>query len=105
MVTAAGGVSVCAHPYAARRGATVGPEDIAALAEAGLTGVEAEHPDHYPTEAAELRRLGTELGLVVTGASDFHGAGRPQGLGAALTEADAYERLIAAASRSPVGGA
>jgi predicted metal-dependent phosphoesterase TrpH len=105
MVSAAGGVSVFAHPYAARRGATVGPEDIAALTEAGLTGVEAEHPDHYPAEAAELRRLGTELGLIVTGSSDFHGAGRSQGLGAALTDPDAYERLIAAASRRPVGPA
>ena len=103
LVAAAGGVSVFAHPYAARRGATVGPEDIAVLAGAGLTGVEAEHPDHFPSEAAELRRLGTELGLVVTGASDFHGAGRPQGLGAALTDPDQYERLIAAAARQPVG--
>jgi predicted metal-dependent phosphoesterase TrpH len=105
MVSAAGGVSVFAHPYAARRGATVGPEDIAALTEAGLAGVEAEHPDHYPAEAAELRRLGAELGLIVTGSSDFHGAGRSQGLGAALTDPDAYERLIAAASRRPVGPA
>jgi predicted metal-dependent phosphoesterase TrpH len=102
LVRAAGGVSVFAHPYAARRGATVGAEDIAALARAGLIGLEAEHPDHFPAEAAELRRLGTELGLIVTGASDFHGAGRPQGLGAALTDPDAYERLIAAASGRPV---
>ena len=105
MVTAAGGVSVFAHPYAARRGATVGPEDIATLADVGLTGVEAEHPDHYPSEADELRRLGTELGLIVTGSSDFHGAGRSQGLGAALTGPDEYERLIAAASSRPVGPA
>lgn len=105
LVSCAGGVSVFAHPYAARRGATVGADDIATLARAGLTGVEAEHPDHYPSEAADLRHLGEELGLIVTGASDFHGAGRPQALGAALTDPEAYERLIAAASRSPVGPA
>lgn len=105
LVTAAGGVSVFAHPYAARRGATVGADDIATLARVGLAGIEAEHPDHYPSEAAELRRLAAELGLVVTGSSDFHGAGRPQGLGAALTEPDAYEQLISAASRSPIGPA
>jgi predicted metal-dependent phosphoesterase TrpH len=101
LVAAAGGVSVFAHPYAARRGAIVGTDDIETLARAGLTGVEAEHPDHFPEEAAELRRLGHDLGLVVTGASDFHGAGRPQGLGAALTDPDAYERLVNAASGHP----
>jgi hypothetical protein len=105
LVAGAGGVSVFAHPYAARRGATVSAEDIAALARAGLTGVEAEHPDHFPAEAAELRGLGIELGLVVTGASDFHGAGRPQGLGAALTGPAEYERLIAAAARQAVSPA
>ena len=105
MVTTAGGVSVFAHPYAARRGATVGPEDIAALADAGLTGIEARHPDHYEDEAAELRGLGAELGLIVTGSSDFHGTARAQGLGAELTDPDAYQRLIAAAASRPVGPA
>jgi predicted metal-dependent phosphoesterase TrpH len=102
LIAAAGGVSVFAHPYAARRGKTVGPEDIVTLREAGLHGVEAGHPDHYPQEVAALRELGAELGMIVTGSSDFHGTGRPQGLGAALTDPEAYEQLLATATGRPV---
>lgn len=102
MVRAAGGVSVFAHPFAARRGVTVGPATIEALAAAGLDGVEVDHPDHTPAEMVALRGLAADLGLVGTGASDFHGSGRPQGLGAHTTAMAAYAALVSRAREEPV---
>jgi hypothetical protein len=104
LVRAAGGVSVFAHPFAARRGAVVGPASIAALAAAGLDGVEVDHPDHTRAEAESLRSLASDLGLVVTGASDFHGSGRPHELGVHTTARAAYEALVARAGGRPVPG-
>ncbi|WP_239341284.1 PHP domain-containing protein [Frankia sp. CiP3] len=97
LVRDAGGVSVLAHPYASRRGATIGPAVIAAMARAGLRGLEVDHPDHQPRERNQLRRLAADLGLIVTGASDFHGPSKPQPLGAETTSEQAYEALIAGA--------
>ncbi|MGF7237518.1 MAG: PHP domain-containing protein [Frankia sp.] len=98
MIAEAGGVSVFAHPFASARGEIVGPEVIATMAAAGLTGLEVDHPDHQPEERAHLRDLAAEYHLIVTGSSDFHGATKPQRLGAETTDADQYGALIAAAT-------
>lgn len=98
MIAAAGGVSVFAHPFASKRGEIVGPEVIATMAAAGLTGLEVDHPDHEPEARARLRQLAAEHHLITTGSSDFHGATKPQGLGAETTDPAQYEALIAAAT-------
>jgi predicted metal-dependent phosphoesterase TrpH len=104
LIKAAGGVSVFAHPFARRRGETVGAEVIAAMARAGLTGIEVDHPDHPPQARARLRGLAADLGLVVTGSSDFHGTG-PRRLGAERTGPDDLEALLAGATgASPIHG-
>jgi len=46
LVDGAGGVAVFAHPGAAKRGRSFGPEVVEMLAAAGLAGVEVDHPDH-----------------------------------------------------------
>ena len=86
LVLEAGGVPVMAHPLAARRGRVVSDATIAELAAAGLAGLEVDHPDHLPEERAHLRALAAELGLLSTGASDYHGTGRSQALGQQLTD-------------------
>jgi predicted metal-dependent phosphoesterase TrpH len=101
-VLAAGGVAVMAHPLAAGRGAVVTDDAIARLARAGLTGLEADHPDHLPAERDHLRGLARDLGLLVTGASDYHGSGRPHRLGACLTDQQTYEALLSGARGRPV---
>ncbi|MFI5486668.1 PHP domain-containing protein [Micromonospora echinaurantiaca] len=98
LVRAAGGVPVFAHPRATRRGRIVPDELIAELAAAGLAGLEADHEDHSPAERAHVRGLAAELGLLVTGSSDFHGTHKTVRLGAFHTEPEAYERLVAEAS-------
>lgn len=94
LVRAAGGVTVFAHPRATKRGRTVPDELIAALAAAGLGGLEADHDDHSPAEREHVRGLARELGLVVTGSSDFHGSNKTVQLGACTTAPDQYERLV-----------
>jgi len=98
LVAEAGGVTVFAHPAASARGRTVGDGVIADMAAAGLAGLEVEHPDHTPAAREHLRELATELGLLTTGASDFHGANKSVGLGENLTAQEAYDDLVARAT-------
>ncbi|GIJ77225.1 hypothetical protein SAMN05443287_105108 [Micromonospora phaseoli] len=98
LIRAAGGVPVFAHPRASRRGRIVPDELIAELATVGLVGLEADHEDHSPAERAHVRGLAAELGLLVTGSSDFHGTHKTVQLGAFTTGVEAYERIVAASS-------
>jgi predicted metal-dependent phosphoesterase TrpH len=97
-VREAGGVAVFAHPGAAARGRTVEDSTIAAMAAAGLAGLEVDHPDHTPEARQHLRGLAADLGLLVTGSSDFHGANKTVALGDQLTHRDAYEDLVSRAT-------
>ncbi|MFG2063867.1 PHP domain-containing protein [Micromonospora sp. NPDC048871] len=98
LVRAAGGVPVFAHPRATRRGRIVPDELIAELAAAGLVGLEADHEDHSPAEREHVRGLAADLGLLVTGSSDFHGTHKTVRLGAFTTAPEVYEQLVAASS-------
>src|SRR6266542_432571 len=98
LVREAGGVPVLAQPRATVRGRVVPDELIVELAAAGLFGLEADHPDHSPAERAHVRGLAADLGLVVTGSSDFHGTHKSVRLGELTTAPEVYERILAAAS-------
>lgn len=102
LVRAAGGVSVFAHPKATVRGRIVPDRLIVELAAAGLFGLEADHEDHSIAQREQVRVLAGQLGLVVTGSSDFHGTHKTVRLGAFLTEPAAYEKIVAAATGVPV---
>jgi predicted metal-dependent phosphoesterase TrpH len=105
LISAAGGVAVFAHPGASKRGATVGDDVIVAMAEAGLAALEVDHPDHDAATRDRLRGLAGDLGLLVTGSSDYHGTGKPQGLAACTTDPDVYAELVArATATAPVVG-
>ncbi len=103
-VTAAGGVTVIAHPRARSRGALMDMAQIVELAESGLAGVEADHLDHDVDDRAYLRDLATRAGLVATGSSDFHGANKTVRLGAELTAPDQYAALVQRANGIDVVG-
>lgn len=102
LVVAAGGVPVMAHPRAGRRGRVVTDDDIAELADAGLIGIEADHPDHTPDEREAVRALAARLGLLVTGSSDYHGPLRPNRLGRFTTDPAVFEAIVAAGRGSAV---
>ncbi|MFD9945391.1 PHP domain-containing protein [Nonomuraea sp. NPDC059023] len=97
LVRAAGGAAVLAHP---RRGHEMPDAWIAELAASGLTGLEADHPDHDDEARTQLRGLAADLGLVVTGSSDDHGDLTGHRLGRESTTEEAYETLRAAATNS-----
>ncbi|MFW3173111.1 PHP domain-containing protein [Geodermatophilus sp. CPCC 206100] len=96
LVRAAGGVPVFAHGLATKRGRVVGDEAIAAMVDAGLMGLEVDHPDHDADERAHLRRLAGERGLLVTGSSDYHGTNKTTPIAACTTAPDQLEALLAA---------
>jgi predicted metal-dependent phosphoesterase TrpH len=105
LVRAAGGVPVFAHGLATKRGRVVDDGAIAAMAEAGLLGLEVDHPDHSEEERAHLRGLAGELGLIATGSSDYHGANKTTPIGACLTAPDQLEALLAAGTGTrPLAG-
>jgi 3',5'-nucleoside bisphosphate phosphatase len=101
LVLLAGGVTVLAHPRAGRDW-VVSDEQIAALAAAGLTGVEVFHPDQPEPERASLLGLSRDLGLVVTGGSDDHGRLTGHRIGCEVTAADAYHALVSQAAGLPI---
>jgi predicted metal-dependent phosphoesterase TrpH len=94
LVREAGGVPVFAHGLATRRGRVVGDDAIAAMADAGLLGLEVDHPDHSPEERAHLRGVAGELGLLVTGSSDYHGSNKTTAIAACTTDPDQLEALL-----------
>lgn len=95
MVRAAGGVPVLAHPGAAARGRVISDDTIRAAAQAGLAGLEVDHRDHTPAQRERLSALAAELGLLVTGASDYHGAGKPNRLGEHTTSPEVLAAVVA----------
>lgn len=98
LVRAAGGAAVLAHPRPAERGYQLPDALIVELAENGLTGIEVDHPDHDTAARDQLRALAAELGLVVTGSSDYHGAVKGSELGDNCTAPAEYEALLDAAT-------
>jgi predicted metal-dependent phosphoesterase TrpH len=105
LIKGAGGVAVFAHPAAAKRGRTVPESAIAQLAAAGLDGIEVDHMDHDPDTRARLRGLGAELGLLMTGSSDYHGSRKTCLLGEYTTDPEVYGEITRRATGAfPVPG-
>ena len=90
---AAGGVPVFAHPGAGKRGRIVTTSVIEGMARAGLVGLEIDHRDHDDEQRVRLERIAIRLGLVRTGASDYHGTGKPNRLGENVTSPEVFGRL------------
>ena len=68
VVHAAGGLVSLAHP-----GQTDVDSHISAYVEAGLDAIEIYHPDHDSKTVARYRNIASQLKLLATGGSDFHG--------------------------------
>ena len=95
LVREAGGFPFIAHPAAYHV-----VDLIAAFAREGLAGVEAFYPQHTQKERAELALLAGELGLAVSGGSDWHGdATHGSSLGAAGLDRAQFAAFIEACGR------
>ncbi len=69
LIAEAGGVAVLAHPCRLRDESIIDE-----LAEEGLVGLEVFYPAHGRGQTAHFRERARDLGLVMTGGSDFHDA-------------------------------
>lgn len=88
-------MSVVAHPgdYSRNR-RLLSDFQIRRLADAGLGGLEVWHRGNGSDERRRLLKLADELGLLVTGGSDWHGAGKPNELGENLTGDDVVAQIV-----------
>ena len=92
----AGGLASIAHP-----GLTKRDDLIPSLVAAGLDAIEVRHSDHDPVTESRYRAMARELGVLVTGGSDFHGdtGYRVQRLGIVTLDSEDYARLREKAPR------
>lgn len=104
MIRRAGGACVLAHPGMWAGEASVPDDLIEAMAEAGMAGLEVDHPDHLAEQRERYRAMARSLGLVVTGASDCHGNRYdPVRLGSCTTDPQQYEALRSKAGAGSFG--
>jgi len=97
LIRAAGGVAVIAHPFASLRGQILESSDFIDLKTAGLNGIEVNHRDQSNEERLSLLSIASDLDLVITGSSDYHGTGKLNSLGENVTDPAQWERLEAMA--------
>jgi 3',5'-nucleoside bisphosphate phosphatase len=100
LIRAAGGVPVLAHPGATRAEWVIPEEEVAALVDAGLFGIEADHPENTAGGGRVAARLAARFGLPITGSSDYHGAGKPNRLGERTTSPEVVDAIVAQATGS-----
>ena len=93
LIKAAGGVAVIAHPMASLRGRTVSVESFSSFVDAGLDGIEIYHRDHNADQRVLLEGIASDLGVLRTGSSDYHGMGKINELAENTTERDQWEAL------------
>jgi len=76
-IKAAGGLAVLAHPTWVKPTEQSLTELVRQLKEEGLDGVEVYYSTHAARQTREYLSLAQQLGLLVTGGSDFHGLTKP----------------------------
>lgn len=94
LIRDAGGVPVLAHPAANRFGRTIPQSDLARLVDAGLFGLEIEHPENFDIGKKRLYEMAQYFGLAVTGSSDWHGTGKTNRFGDGLTEQPVLDQIL-----------
>ncbi len=77
LIKAAGGIAVLAHPTWVRTTDQPLRDLLQRLRTDGLDGVEVYYSTHNPRQTREYLSLAQQLGLLVTGGSDFHGLTKP----------------------------
>lgn len=98
LITDAGGVAVIAHPATSGRDRMLPVSYLEQLIEAGLGGLEIDHRENTADGKRMLRELAARHDLIVTGSSDYHGAGKPNLPGENTTSDEMVARIIARAT-------
>jgi hypothetical protein len=97
LLATAGGIASLAHP-----GRTALDDRIAEFAQAGVAALEARHCDHDALTEARYRQIARDLGLAVSGGSDFH-AEPSQHIDALGLVTLGFEDFAALEARAPKG--
>lgn len=98
LIRAAGGVPIFAHPKAKVRGRVVEDQLFYDMVDAGLAGVEVYHRDNSDSGRAWLLDFARNHDLLVTGSSDYHGAGKSNRIGENVTPRATVEAIEAQAT-------
>lgn len=93
LVRDGGGFPVLAHPAAFRMREPISKEMLGTFAGEGLGGVEIHHPENRDDWIQPIQAEAQRLGLVLTGASDFHGEGKPNRLGEETTSQETFDAI------------
>jgi predicted metal-dependent phosphoesterase TrpH len=95
LVHEAGGLAVIAHPWGRGREYVLPSSVLEELVrDHGLDGIEVDHQDHDSETRQRLRTLADDLGLLATGASDYHGMGKlDHELGCNTTDPAVFKEL------------
>ena len=94
LIVAAGGVPVIAHPATAGRDRMMPLDLIEELIAAGLGGFEIDHRENTEQGKRALHAIAARHDLIVTGSSDYHGAGKPNRPGEHTTDPQMVARII-----------
>lgn len=90
-----GGVPVIAHPFAVGRGKKpLETDTVRDLAAAGVAGIEVYHRELDAPARDLALSLAEELGLFVSGGSDYHGRGKPNVLGENLMPSASFATIL-----------
>ena len=98
-----GGIPVIAHPY----DIDIAEDLIKNLMNCGLVGIEAYHRKHSPAIVEYFSSMAENLGLIVTGGSDFHVPNIMNGqiiLGKNFVPEWIYDKLMEAKKRRDLAG-
>lgn len=103
LVADAGGVAIMAHP--ASRAGQLATRDLDEMVSAGLAGFELGHRENSGAHLRMLRAYCATGDLIVTGSSDYHGAGKPNRPGEHTTDDEMVARILeAGAGTAPTLG-
>jgi len=78
LIRGAGGITVLAHPACLDPTLAIIPSLLEKLQKLGLGGVEVYYPTHSKKSVQVLTRIAEDLGLMMTGGTDFHGNSRSE---------------------------
>lgn len=94
LILGAGGVPVMAHPATVSRDHMLPVAVIDELVDAGLAGLEIGHRENTERGKKALQKIADRRDLIVTGSSDYHGAGKPNRPGENTTSDAALARIV-----------
>jgi len=77
LIREAGGIAVAAHLHLIKMPDDQLKEYLKSLIPYGLDGVEGYYTDYTPDMEQRYRAMADELGLVISGGTDYHGANKP----------------------------